>query len=804
MGRTAATELAPRGGVAFFRRRVVLHCNFQLQWNRSLAHQTLTGVFDKIRWQSADGSFVIGQLREGHAVKGHAEPGELTPGVSYKFLGQWHDAAAGSTGSRNGAANSKFGPTFAFVAVLAEQQHSREGVVQYLTRLFIGHNIGIGPKTAHKLYDLYQADAVRRLRESPAEVAKAIYHPLAKCHEAALLLQAEQRHEDAKIGLIDLFAGKGFPRTTVKDCIDRWGAKAPAFVRRDPFLLMTHRISGAGFLRCDQLYLGLGGHPGKLKRQILAAVHEIRTNGNGDTWRTAGVVADSIKQKIAGADPEPERAMKVGGRCQRFAFHAAKGRVWVADAEQARSEADICRLVAEKLKPVEGEPTWPELAQGALTTHQLTQLQAATAQRFGILTGGPGTGKTFTAAAAIRAVVERHGHGSIAICAPTGKAAVRISEAMATNNLPLQATTIHRLLCPGDLGYGTGNWNFMRNERLPLDVDFVVVDEASMIDADLLAALLRAAKNSAVLLIGDQHQLPPVGQGAPLRDLLAVAGPLANVPRGELTELHRNSGAIVRACQAIKSGQPLRLGANIGTTFSEQWNLIARTTNSPAASISEITKLVEAVKADLAAGHVVGDLVDDVQILVGVNEKSEVSRKKLNPILQQLFNPTGEAVEGNKYRVGDKAICLSNDNYLDAHDAKIKHYVCNGEMGTVTHVEKAVTWIEFPADPGMESPRRVQVPARGEVSDSFDLAYAITCHKSQGSEWPFVVVVADESANRVASREWHYTALSRAKHRCAIVGSLATVGRQCRRVVVNDRKTFLVEKLTKELTKEQS
>ena len=747
------------------------------------AHETLVGVYQSTRWQSdtvaGESPYVIGQLQCGTTVKGTADPGELQPNVAYKFYGKWQPG------------NDRFpAKSFAFVCAVKEEPHSRQAIVEYLTRLLRSHNTGIGEKTAHRLFDAYKSDAVRKLRMEPDVVASDLHHSLDSCRKAAAILDADRKFEDAKIALVDLFAGSGFPRDAIKACIDRWGAAAPNQIRRDAFLMLSHRIPGAGFLRCDKLYIGLGGDPGKLKRQVLAAHHEIRANSSGDTWRPVQFAVDTIRAKIAGADPRPEKALKVGGRTKRFAFELDRNaglnatKIFIADGQHAQSEADIARIVCDTSNADLIQP-WPEFQQGDLTDHQFAELQRATTGRVGILSGGPGTGKTYTAAALIRNIVTKHGPESVAVCAPTGKAAVRIGESMERYNIPLKATTIHRLLCPNDLGYGTGNWNFSANEQSPLRVEYVIVDESSMIDVDLMASLLRASKFASVLLIGDPHQLPPVGHGAPLRDLID-----AKIPTGELKELHRNSGAIVRACHAIKEGRPFQAYTRFNDAPDgpgENLRII------PADSGAAVVAKIGALFAELRSENPQVDLIEDCQVLVGLNDKSEVARKQLNPAIQQLLNPTGHKVEGNPYRVGDKVICLTNDGYIDAANPRHKHKIYNGEMGRVETVTNQHVTFLFP-DTG-DGERLTKQSCKGEASGAFSLAYAITTHKSQGSEWPIVVVVTDDSAWRIACREFWYTALSRARHRCVILGSLATVGKQCKRVISRDRKTFLREKI---------
>lgn len=1015
-------------------------------------HEELVGVYAATRWQASDGSnYVIGLLEDGSCVKGPAEPGELVPNLPYKFYGSWRPG------------NGQYGPSFNFVCAVKEIPHSRNAVVEYLIRAFRGKNLGIGHAKAHALYDVWQADAVRMVRMHPTEVAEKLGHDVDKCRAASAILEVDRRFEDSKIQLTDLFAGKGFPRTSIKECIDRWGAKAPAMIRRDAFLLMTQGIKGAGFNRCDNLFLALGGNAAKLKRQTLAAWYGLNQHGSGDTWHSVERAIEAIESKVDAVNTRPAAAIKLGIRAGWLAIDRDHGVKLLADAKKANSEADVARLVRQMM---DGKPAWPVVDSAALTDHQKEKLAVAMTGRIGILSGSPGTGKTYTAAALVRSAINKHGEGSILACSPTGKAAVRFTETMQKYNIPLQATTIHRMLAPNDLGYGTGNWNFGRNEASPLDCDFVLCDECfvrgtmvdtpfgqkpietiepnelilnangidqvvaiktkkvnhvaiitagkktfisstnhrfftargfkfahkirpgdslvstatamrllrnddlpkkqrpvlqaflqqlllaefshepdnykgedlgqqgsvvqvgvrriskttcsysgmepisawrkwqraygattiftgsirrrldtgasnfaqtlrtripyqlqsrlrkpfthgryrsgrkesfvdlasrggqkegrqtsfirvdsvevlesannrldqyrdadgtlclydlkaaqhptfsvngllvhncSMVDTDLMAALLRAIPPSAhLLLIGDHYQLPPVGHGAPLRDLITSG----IVPFGELSEIKRNDGLIVQACAAIKIGDKFTTCQQ----FDGEGNNLAIVPVGSAAGVqNELRKIFETIKV---SGR--RDPFEDVQVLTALNEKSEVARTKLNTFLQQILNRDGATAVGNKFRVADKAICLTNGKYPNESNRPVVP-VFNGEMGRVINVAEDKTVFEFP-DTG-DGIRTLVIPLKSEWAKEFDTAYSITVHRSQGSEWPVVIVVADDAADRVASREHWYTSISRASERCIVLGRMATVARQCRRVTLRDRRTLLVEKL---------
>lgn len=469
---------------------------------------------------------------------------------------------------------------------------------------------------------------------------------------------------------------------------------------------------------------------------------------------------------------------------------------------------------------------WPDASSIAeLSSHQREQAALALSGPVGILAGTPGTGKTYTVAAIVRAVIAEHGADQIAVCCPTGKAAVRCNAAMHEYELPVEACTLHRLLAVSRNGYDGKGWGFYFNEDNPLPYRFVFVDEVSMLDTDTAASLFRALKpGTHVLLVGDPYQLPPVGHGAPFRDLI-----LADVPYGELTEIKRNAGDVVRVCRELKEGKPYRPSQSVNVPAGR--NLMHVECERPASAINVLRNLIGSVPASL-------DPMWDVQVLCAVNAKSDLGRASLNRMLQGLLNPNGRQVPGNPFRLGDKVICTSNTLLPVVEDfnrcsmcgepqfetdsgvtcklghggappqaTAVKDLVANGEIGKVVKVEPKLMHVAFDAPE-----RTVLVPlgkggddgengegsgqgSNGSGKGKFDLAYAITAHKSQGSQWPVVIVLIDDhpGAGHVASREWYYTALSRLEVLGITIGKKQTLNRHCRKVALATRRTFLKE-----------
>lgn len=695
------------------------------------------------------------------------DPGEeIAAGELYRWFGAWRD--------------TKWGRQFHATDFCPSTpvMHGEDGIVAYLQKL-----PGIGPATASKLWRVYGSDAVRKLRESPEEVALAVGRPLTVDVAIAAAEQLEESAgaEDVMIDLVGLFTGGGFPRTLPKDCYKVWGRRATELIRRNPFLLT--RFSGVGFLRADALYLSLGRPPQKLSRQLRCLIHAIETEDNGNTWLDVATLEKTLRQRIGSATPDPVRAIRLGVRANRLAHRRDKsGGLHLTTIERARDEQAIAEVIRDH-RPA----CWPAIAHRSfdeLTGHQCQTLTAATVGRIGILEGTPGTGKTFVAARLVDAVVDTYGQDSIAVMAPTGKAASRVGELLQGQGIDIVPTTIHRGLGARPAG---GGWQFTYNAVNTLPHRFLVIDESSMIDTELMASLLRAAPDAHILFVGDPGQLPPVGHGRPFADLIA-----AGVPTGKLTEPHRNGGAIVQVCAAIRGGGPFTPCRSINLDAGH--NLIAIPTSSPQGTIDQLLRFIDWVD-DSETYNVCRDL----QVIVGINDKTPISRKSLNGILQDRLNPASGAssattAKNGGFRVGDKIICLKNHFAPDAFSADGRSLVCNGEIGTVIgtpHDAYALASFEAPD-------RDIKVFYKSaDATQQFDLGYAITCHKSQGSEWPIVVIVLDSSfaASMVYSRTWLYTALSRAKTACVVIGDVGQAHRMIRRESLSFRKTFLVEEI---------
>lgn len=431
---------------------------------------------------------------------------------------------------------------------------------------------------------------------------------------------------------------------------------------------------------------------------------------------------------------------------------------------------------------------WPDASRfETFSDHQQQEYYHATGGYISLLSGKPGTGKTYVSAAVVKEI-QRLPVSSVAVCAPTGKAAVRCTGAMEAHGINLQAKTIHRTL--GIHRTEGGAWQFMFGPDNPLPYSHLVVDETSMLGTGLGAYLFAACREDThILLVGDTFQLPPVDHGAVLRDLIEIG-----LPHGQLSQIRRNSGAIVKACHAIANGKRYETCDSIDEDAGD--NLMHVEVNDPGLQIRKLLQVYEIMPKRY-------DRKWDMQVIVPLNAKSPVSRTKLNDLLQERLNHQGKRSEKHGWRNGDKILCTRNCFRPSTERAnQDEHFIANGEVGEILEVEDKRIISSF------LSPHRVVVIPLGKVRDkddekeenlnvNFDKGYALTVHKAQGSQWPVVVCMADESsgARMVGCREFHYTALSRAERVCITIGERRLIDLDCQKTSLGKRKTFLSERV---------
>jgi exodeoxyribonuclease V alpha subunit len=656
-------------------------------------------------------------------------------------------------------------------------------------RRYLGSGLihGIGPKMAERIVDTFGADTLRVLEEDPGSLRRV---PGLGPKRTAQIEQAWQEQKAIKEVMVFL-QGVGVSTSLAVRIYRLYRDEAVKVVSKDPYRLAVD-VWGIGFKTADKIAQGLGiGHdsPERVKAGLQFTLSEASEGGHchlpqpeliakaseilevppplvevclEELVREGGVIRDPVP--VPGFDDGVPAVYLVP-------FHRAEVSLTAGLLRLLASPPSADRLAAFQAVDWTLAFDWLHRVTGCeLTAEQAAAVRLALTERVGVLTGGPGCGKSF----AVRAVVTlaRAKQARIVLAAPTGRAAKRLSELAG-----MPAQTLHRLLelrPGGDAGFG--------HDR-PLDADLVVVDEASMLDLLLANKLVKAVPSGAhLLLVGDVDQLPSVGPGEVLRDLLRSgkrAGmPAADViPRVRLTRVFRqaqDSGVITNA-HRINAGQPpVTQGLADFFLFPE---------DDPE-QVAELTVDIVTNRLPRRFGL---DPRRDVQVLCPMH-RGPAGSATLNERLQQVLTPGGPGqperrFAGRTYRVGDKVMQVRND-----YDKG----VFNGSVGVVKELSAE--------DGGL----RVLMDDEEEVRYGFDEldelthAYALTVHRSQGSEYPCVVVPLIPNAWLMLQRNLLYTAVSRATRMVVLVGSRRALAKAIRTAGAGHRYTALDERLRRQ------
>lgn len=730
--------------------------------------ETIVREISRIVYQKD--KFVIAATTEMDSVLGEligSEP--LTVGFEYKFTGTFSD--------------SKYGKQLKWKSYALNRIVTRNGIVAMLTRTCKG----IGPQSAHRIYDVFGKDSITKLRDEPAKASELVQRlPMKVALEASKQLIERGDEVELDTQLAELFGGRGFQQQAYNEVKELWGVSAPSRIRKNPYILLQAQITSCGFARVDNLYLELGLDEDALRRQIFALEHIIRTEHRGSTWMRRDDAHRNLRESISRA--RYAKAEK-GGR--RLGLLVTDGE-YITLRNRRDKEEELANIVKRML---ETPSRWPTEVPG-ISEHQAERLAIATSKTIGIFEGHGGTGKTYTLA---RLVSELK--GQVLCIAPTGKAAVRLTENLKEQGIEIEAMTTHRAL--GYLGYSGYEQKFQFNSTNLLDVDWVLADEQSMLSLEMGHALFSALPVGChVLLTGDDGQLTPIDHGAVFRDLKKC------IPVGRLEHVHRYSGNVAEQAQRLREGKAIDAPGDLA--LDKGRNLMFKQCSSQIKIKSAITKMVRTFP---------NDKVWDLQFICAV-KKGDVGTEAINKIVQSVINATSENVNGVNFRVNDKILNGKNTKYAIAKtDWQLTHasnealkitrsksnpdplyevddddnpvemvFVANGEQGQTLLVTPDVAVVEF------KFPDRITVISRSEFGN-IDLAYAITAHKSQGSQWPVVVPIVDSSrrARMVGSKQLWYTAVTRMQTACVVVGDLKSMQQDCRVDEVSKRITKLQE-----------
>lgn len=661
---------------------------------------------------------------DGYAVLAVTDP---ESGDEFTAIGPLGHLEAGERVELHGewSHHARYGPQLKATAALPLDPVDRAGQVAYLTTL--RH---IGPARAERLCDRHGEEVLEVIAANPYSVFSALKGLSSAQANAAAESWTKTR---AVRNLHVHLAPHGLAHLAAA-INARYGDQALTILHEDPYRLTE--IDGVGFARADSIALAGDVPPTSNRRAEAATVHVLsEAEREGHTH----LPLDELRRraaKLLGAVPDPDvlagapGVLLDEGGVYREGTHRCELRVAATLGARATAEPIIEHEPGD-------DPT------GGLTDEQWAAVRGAFASRISVLTGGPGVGKTVC----IQAIVEQAQMADvrIALCAPTGRAARRMQEATGH-----PAQTIHRLV----------EWIPGKQPRHrpghPLPAGLLVVDEASMLNLRLAEVLLDAtAESTHIVWVGDADQLPPIGAGKPFADLIA-----ADVsPVVRLTQIFRQAARsmITTAAHAINSGQAPALDPVPG----QEHDLFAIDRPNPERALDAVEELVaERIPARFGL-----DPVREAQVLAPMY-RSPVGIDALNERLQKRLNPDGRPAFEGRFRVGDRLIQTRN-----AHELGLM----NGSICFLTDDDPDEGELVVDTDEG----ESLVIPY--DEAGSLRLAYAISVHKSQGSEIPAVVFVCHRSHARMLTRPLVYTAITRARRACVVVGDRAALAAAARR-----------------------
>ena len=762
----------------------------------------LAGSIERVTFHSAESGFCVLRIKaRGHrdlvTVVGHAA--EISAGEWVTVTGSWVNSR-------------EHGQQFKASFLKASAPTTAEGIEKYLGSGMIR---GIGPIYASKLVGAFGADVFEVIEQEPDRLREV---PGIGKVRAGRIAQAWADQKVVREIMVFLHShGVGTARAV--RIFKTYGNDAVQVMAENPYRL-ARDIRGIGFRTADAIAARLGieamamvrlragvnyalleasgeGHCGLPTAELLKLAGELleverpaasppaepkATDGSGQTEAQGGAALQAPPHREALANRVP---LEPGVIQAALDLELSEGSV-VADTLAGEAAIFLAHLhrdercIAEALQELaQGEPpwgtingeraiAWVEQRLGLeLAESQKAAVEQALASKVLVITGGPGVGKTTLINAILRILAAKKLR--IQLCAPTGRAAKRMAEATG-----LEAKTIHRLLEFDPAAYG-----FRRGAELPLECDLLVVDETSMVDVPLMASLLAAIPpEAALLLVGDVDQLPSVGPGQVLADGINSGA----LPVARLTEVFRQaaSSRIITTAHAINAGTipDLRPPSEGGTT--DFYFLPAET---PEQAVALILKVVgERIPARFGL-----DPIGEVQVLCPM-ARGGCGSRSLNIELQQLLNPDpAEQVErfGWRFAPGDKVMQIANDYEKE---------VFNGDVGTIDAIDPGNSELSvlFPtSEAGVQGSREV-VYGWGEL-DHLVPAYACTIHKSQGSEYPAVVIPLLTQHYAMLQRNLVYTGLTRGKQLVVLVGQKKALAMAVKNHLGRRRYTKLAE-----------
>ena len=629
-----------------------------------------------------------------------------------------------------------------------------EGLKKYLSNKNFQ---GIGPKNADTIAQNIGMTVIKYLHERNVNILEK---KTSKKLSEALLGGWDLDYENS--GFEILFSQIGFSYTQKKFVKEEFGNKFFAEIHKDPYMLLQ-RIPRLSFDKIESI-ISIFGIEVSLDQKIVAATRHALMQSEAERGNTCGPLERVLlrTQEITKNDIETIQTA-INSHEHLFNNFKVQDKNFLETIEACERDNDIAQqicLIKDNFKPIKGKQfSANKNATNPLSEEQVQAIQNSLEAGVSIITGGPGTGKTRIIEGLAQVLVNGF-RKTIRICAPTGRAAKRIAENQALKKF--QPSTIHMLKAMID------------SSTKDIEFDTLIVDESSMIDINLFNDLVKMLPlGSQLILIGDVDQLPPVGAGQPFLDLIRSK----KIVVSRLSKQFRqgSDSVIPKVARAINKGELIEFSSD----FSSSGFSFVEVDKGQV-----VEKIIEVV--DFFTGNKNGSIdFEKTQILSPMRRYSS-GLINLNSIMQKKYNPNGEKVfskmEGEKeiqFCAGDKVICTQNDYDID---------VRNGDIGYVVNKVGKNIRVEFDGEMKLFHNNKI---------DYLDLAYAITVHKSQGSEYPNVVMPIVDDHRIMLTRKLIYTAITRGKQNVCLIGSKRVLREALKKVFLNLRYSNLNQKIEK-------
>ena len=659
----------------------------------------------------------------------------------------------------------KFGRQFKVSHFAFDQRMGPDGLAHYLAN---HPDIkGIGPVKARRIVDAFGDDFDRIIDEEPERIASVAKVPI----DAVQALRTEWLRRRTLNASITWLASFELTHHQMTALIEKFGNAIVTVLKTDPYLLVRE-VPGFGFKRVDLVARKMGTPKEHLSRIRAGIVHSVAERlDQGDCWvdyeELIELANALLVMDVADSRDRIEGALDAIIADGTLACVSLGGRFLVAQPHIHQMERDLAEVFTTKLRPnphfqTEDVERAVTAAGAKLNEPQRRALAASAQNNLVLVSGGAGSGKTFTIAAITRLYEERG--LKVVLSAPTGKAAKRIEQVVGR-----EALTLHRLL-------GFNGKAFTAGPEAPIQADVVIIDEVSMVDVLLGWQLFRAVdlEKTCVVLVGDHNQLPPVGPGNLLRDLIERQP----IPTVVLDQIVRQAGVLKENSIALLRGD-VRRTAEVGPDGRPPWIVVNRLSD-----VLDAQRYVLALFDTVLVEKLRFDLLADVQLLTPTR-KGPLGVDALNVELQRLVQKKLWGVDVPPPRPGRRPEFLRHDRVIQTRN-NYDLGVMNGAIGIVTAVGPRRGEIHVRFDD-----QEIEFTPDNQGAKDLSLAYALTIHKAQGSEFPCAVVVVHKAHSFMHHRNLFYTGVTRARYCAFVVGDLWGMRNCAEKEQVERRKTFL-------------